>query len=240
MVNLCINFDTGEVLLRTHVEVCCFVPYQSFSYRYSEGGDESDARRFGRLGGGVPAKPTGDTVDTETIYKMSRAPRGIAIIINNKKFLSSSVMEKYPRKGTDVDRDALERLFKSLKFDVKVYNDIRKHEIRRITKEMATLNHSDYDAFIFSILTHGEEGLLYGTDDTISTRDLTSVFKDATTLAGKPKMFFFQACQGKKPPVLSKVDLVSSVVPLFLSHSCVNWFAFVLFHWKLFRLKDVS
>ena len=89
---------------------------------------------------------------------------------------------------------------------------------------MATLNHSGYDAFIFSILTHGEEGLLYGTDDTISTRDLTSVFKDATTLAGKPKMFFFQAYQGKKPPVLSKVDLVSSVVPLSLSQ------AFVLFH----------
>ena len=199
------------------------MPYQSFSYRYSEGGDESDARFtsfFG--GGGVPAKPTGDAVDTETIYKMSRAPRGIAIIINNKNFLRSSGMDKYPRNGTDVDRDALEKLFKSLKFEVRIHNDVTKNEIGRIAKEMASLNHSDYDAFIFSILTHGEEGLLYGTDDTISTRDLTSAFKDATTLAGKPKLFFFQACQGKKPFLLSKVDLISSVVPLSLSHSCVN------------------
>ena len=141
------------------------------------------------------------------------------------------------RNGTDVDRDALEKLFKSLMFEVRIYNDVTTDGIRRIAQEIVSLNHSDYDAFIFSILTHGEEGLLYGTDGTISTRDLTSVFKDATTLAGKPKMFFFQACQGKKPPVLSKVDLVSSVVPLFLSRSCVNWFVFVLFHWKLFDIQ---
>ena len=236
MLNLCINFDIGEVLLRTHVEVCCFVPYQSFSYRYSEDGDESDARLLGRLGGGVPAKPTEDAVDTETIYKMSRAPRGIAIIINNKNFLRSSGMDKYPRNGTDVDRDALEKLFKSLKFEVRIYNDITKYEIRRIAKEMATFNHSAYDAFIFSILTHGEEGLLYGTDGTISTRDLTSAFKDATTLAGKPKMFFFQACQGKKPVVPCNLHLISVAVPLSLSRFCVNWFAFFLFHWKLFDI----
>ena len=197
------------------------MPYQSFSYRYSEGGDESDARLMSLFGGGgVPAKPTGDAVDTETIYKMSRAPRGIAIIINNKNFLRSSGMDRYPRNGTDVDRDALERLFKSLKFEVRIYNDITKYQIRGIAKEMTALDHSAYDAFIFSILTHGEEGLLYGTDGTISTRDVTSAFKDATTLAGKPKMFFFQACQGKKPFLLSKVDLISSLAPL--SHSCVN------------------
>ena len=236
MLNLCINFDIGEVLLRTHVEVCCFVPYKSFFYRYSENGDKSDGRLLGLLGGGVPAKPTEDAVDTETIYKMSRAPRGIAIIINNKNFLRSSEMDKYPRNGTDADRDALEKLFKSLKFEVRIYNDITKYQIRGIAKEMAALDHSDYDAFIFSILTHGEEGLLYGTDGTISTRDLTSAFKDATTLAGKPKMFFFQACQGKKPVVPCNVHLVSFAVPLSLSRFCVNWFAFFLFHWKLFDI----
>ena len=248
MVNLCINFDIGEVLLCKHVDWCCFVfvvvvfvfvvvvvlfaaiysKYQSFSYRYSEGGDESDARFFGLFSSAaVPAKPTGDVVDTQTIYKMSRATRGIAVIINNKNFLRSSGMDKYPRDGTDVDRDALQKLFKSLKFEVRIHNDVTKSEIEGIAKEMARFDHSNYDAFIFSILTHGEEGVLYGTDGTISTRDLTSVFKDATTLTGKPKMFFFQACQGKKPLVPSNVYLISSVVPL--SHSCANWFVFVFF-----------
>ncbi|XP_067055298.1 uncharacterized protein [Acropora muricata] len=148
--------------------------------------------------GEVPAKPTGDVVDTETIYKMSRAPRGIAIIINNKNFLRSSGMDKYPRNGTDVDRDALEKLFEYLKFKVTIYNDVTADRMKQIAQEMASWNHSAYDAFIFSILTHGKEGLLYGTDGTISIRDLTSEFKDATTLAGKPKMFFFQACQGNR------------------------------------------
>ena len=78
-------------------------------------------------------------------------------------------MDKYPSKGTDVDRDALEKLFNFLKFEVRIYKNITKYEIRWIAKEMASLNHSEYDAFIFSILTHGEEGLLYGTDGTIST-----------------------------------------------------------------------
>ena len=196
----------------------CALPI--LSYRYLEGGDGSDARPFGRLGGGVPAKPTEDAVDTETIYKMSRAPRGIAVIINNKNFVSSTGMD--PRHGTDVDREALERLFKSLKFEVRIY------EIRKI---------ADYDAFIFSILTHGKEGLLYGTDGTISLRDLTSAFKDATSLAGKLKMFFFQACQGKKSLVPCNVHLISFALPLSLSRSCVNWFAFVLFHWKLFDIQ---
>ena len=191
--------------------------YQSFSYRYSGSGDESETRVLGVCGcGRVPAKPSGDVVDTETIYKMSRAPRGIAIIINNKKFLRSSGMDKYPRKGTDVDRDALEKLFKSLKFEVRIYNDVTTDRIRRIAQEIVSLNHSDYDAFIFSILTHGEEGLLYGTDGTISIRDLTSEFKDVTTLAGKPKMFFFQACLGKKPIVPCNVHLISFVVPFSL------------------------
>ena len=236
MVNLCINFDIGEVLLRTHVEVCCFVPYQSFSYRYSEGFEQSYSRILRISGSGeVPAKLTGDVVDTKTIYKMSRAPRGIAIIINNKNFLSSTGMD--PRNGTDVDRDALEKLFKSLKFGVKIFNDVTTDGIKQIAQVMAAFDHSDYDAFIFSILTHGKEGLLYGTDGTISIRDLTSGFKDATTLAGKPKLFFFQACQGKKPVVPCNVHIISFAVPLSLSRFCVNWFAFFLFHWKLFDIQ---
>ena len=159
--------------------------------------DEADAKLFSFGSGASVAKPSPQTVDSETIYKMSHSTRGMAIIINNKNFLRSSGMDRYPRNGTDVDCSALAKVLKSLKFDVKVYNDQTKAEIRKITKEMATTNHSDYDAFIFSVLTHGEEGLIYGTDGTISIKDLTSIFKDCPTLVGKPKIFFFQACQGK-------------------------------------------
>lgn len=163
----------------------------------SEHADQADARLFSFGGSGSSsAKPTSNTLDTETVYKMDRSVRGIAVIINNKNFLRSSGMDRYPRNGTDVDRDGLVKLFKFLKFDVKVYNDRTVAEIRNTVKEMATFNHSNYDAFIFSILTHGEEGLIYGTDGTVSSKDLTAVFKHSTSLVGKPKLFFFQACQG--------------------------------------------
>lgn len=165
---------------------------------YSENADEADAKLFGFGGGSGGAKPSSSTLDKEIIYKMDRSTRGIAVIINNKNFLRSSGMDRFPRNGTDVDRDSLVKLFKMLKFEVKVYNDRTKAEIRTITKEVATLNHSNYDAFIFCILTHGEEGVIYGTDGTISIRDLTAEFKYSISLAGKPKIFFFQACQGKK------------------------------------------
>lgn len=170
-----------------------------FSENVHQASDEADAKLFSFGGGGSINKSSSNTADSETIYRMSHSTRGIAIIINNKNFLRSSGMDRYPRNGTDVDRDALAKMLRYLKFDVRIYNDQTKAEIRRITKEMATTNHSNYDAFIFSILTHGEEGVIYGTDGTMSIKDLTSIFKDCTTLVGKPKVFFFQACQGEKP-----------------------------------------
>lgn len=161
----------------------------------AEHADQADAKLFS-FGGSSGVKPSSNTLDTETVYKMERGTRGIAIIINNKEFLRSSGMDRYPRNGTDVDRDALLKLFRMLKFDVRVYNNRTRAEINRIAKDMATYNHSNYDAFIFSILTHGEEGVIYGTDGTLTIKEITSEFKYSATLAGKPKLFFFQACQG--------------------------------------------
>ncbi|XP_078367136.1 caspase-3-like [Oculina patagonica] len=130
------------------------------------------------------------------MYRMNHSPRGIAVIINNKTFLESSRHHLSPREGTDVDRDALKKLFQKLKFKVEIYNNQTKAEIRNIAEKKALSDHSKYDAFIFSILTHGEEGLVYGTDGTILIRDITSKFKSNASLAGKPKIFFFQSCQG--------------------------------------------
>lgn len=161
----------------------------------AEHADQADAKLFS-FGGSSGSKPSSNTLDTETVYKMDQGTRGIAIIINNKEFLRSSGMDRYPRNGTDVDRDGLSKLFRMLKFEVRVYNNRAKAEIRNIAKEMANYNHSNYNAFIFSILTHGEEGVIYGTDGTLTIKEITSEFKYSASLAGKPKLFFFQACQG--------------------------------------------
>ena len=129
---------------------------------------------------------------------MSRSTRGIAVIINNKTFLESSGHHMAPRTGTDIDRDALKKLFKKLKFKPEVHNNQTTAQILRIVREKATSDHSSYDAFIFAILTHGEEGFVYGIDGTLRIREITSKFKNNKTLAGKPKIFFFQACRGEQ------------------------------------------
>ena len=49
------------------------------------------------------------------------------------------------------------------------------------------------------MLSHGDKGIVFGTDEKpVSLQDMTKPFKSgqAPTLAGKPKLFFVQACQG--------------------------------------------
>lgn len=49
------------------------------------------------------------------------------------------------------------------------------------------------------MLSHGHKGCFYGTDGVkVNLRDVTQRFtsRQAPSLAGKPKLFFIQACQG--------------------------------------------
>ena len=161
-------------------------------------GDQADAKwGFGSSpSGSAGAKVVNATpADVGSMYKMDMTPRGVAIIINNKDFLPTSGMQKYPRNGTNADRDALKKVFKKLLFRVEVHDNVRCFDIRKILKELAVADHSRHNAVIVAILSHGEEGIIYGTDGTLEVRELTSWFKGAN-LAGKPKLFFFQACQG--------------------------------------------
>lgn len=136
------------------------------------------------------------SVSYDTIYRMACQPRGIAVIINNKTFQEKT--RQTSRGGTDLDRDALKKLFQKLLFKVEVHNDKTTAEIMEIVRKLSKLDHSNYDAFIFCILSHGEEGVVYGTDGTIPVDEITSRFTSTASLAGKPKIFFFQACQGQK------------------------------------------
>ena len=63
---------------------------------------------------------------------------------------------------------------------------------------MASLDHSDCDCFACVILSHGEEGVIYGTNGTVKMEDLVAPFRQCRTLVGKPKLFFIQACRGTR------------------------------------------
>ena len=137
-----------------------------------------------------------DGLTRDSMYPMANLPRGKAFIINNKTFLRASGMQESPRKGTDVDAEALEKLFRDLKFDTRRFNNQSSKQIIKIFDDYAAMDHSRYDCIICAILTHGEEGLIYSTDGTIMIKDLTTKFR-CKNLCGIPKLFFFQACQGK-------------------------------------------
>eukprot|EP00794_Sanderia_malayensis_P016964 gene16964-18673_t len=134
-------------------------------------------------------------LNSDSYYAMDKYPRGLFLLINNKEFLPASQMENYPRNGTDVDANAMQALFTELGFNVHRYDNVSCYQIRKLVKQAATMDYSNLNCFVCAILTHGSEGVLYGTDGTVEIRDLTAYCR-GQNLAGKPKLFIFQACQG--------------------------------------------
>ncbi|XP_078696881.1 caspase-3-like [Branchiostoma floridae x Branchiostoma belcheri] len=135
--------------------------------------------------------------DPTRVYTMTAQPRGIALIINNKTFSG----RLNTRTGTDVDCSNLTRLFTFLNFDVKVEPNKSAAEIRHLLRQYSQVDHGSYDCFILTILSHGVEGQIYGTDgQLLPVKEITAFFNNrfCKTLVGKPKLFFLQACRGDK------------------------------------------
>ncbi|KAL5005816.1 hypothetical protein ScPMuIL_016974 [Solemya velum] len=140
-------------------------------------------------------------------YKMDAKPRGYCVIINNKVF-EQNLEDPHsqpmpPRNGTDIDRDNLKWLFEEkMNFHVQVYNNLKDFEMVRVLVNISmNVNHDDYDCFVCCILSHGALGHVYGTNcSLVRIDDMTSAFKSqkCPSLAGKPKLFFIQACQGRE------------------------------------------
>lgn len=94
--------------------------------------------------------------------------------------------------------EVLKDVFQWLGFKVTVLLDQTALQAREELKRFGDETHGD--AFVCCVLSHGGKGVIYGTDgEPISTNDLISPFKgtNCSTLIGKPKAFFIQACRGK-------------------------------------------
>ncbi|XP_036937521.1 caspase-7 isoform X2 [Acanthopagrus latus] len=131
-------------------------------------------------------------------YKMSHQRVGKCIIINNKNFDEKTGMNV--RNGTDRDAGELFKCFKSLGFDVFIYNDQTCEKMERLLREASEEDHSDSSCFACILLSHGEEGMIYGTDGAMPIKTMTSMFRGdmCKSLVGKPKLFFIQACRGSE------------------------------------------
>ncbi|XP_062853745.1 caspase 8, apoptosis-related cysteine peptidase, like 1 [Trichomycterus rosablanca] len=143
-----------------------------------------------------PSQPldTAAVEEEKNFYPMNHRPLGYCLIINNYDFHGTSFGN---RKGTDMDRDTLTRVFKRMNFLVEERRDLPSEKIKDAVREFSENKHSEMDAFVCCILSHGEKGSVCGVDGvTVSIRDLTEPFALCRTLMGKPKLFFIQACQG--------------------------------------------
>ncbi|XP_075071757.1 caspase-7 [Mixophyes fleayi] len=137
-------------------------------------------------------------VAPEFQYTMNYGRVGRCIIINNKNFAEQTGM--CTRNGTDKDAGDLFRCFRSLGFDVSVSNDMSCEEMETLLQNEAQQNHSDSACFACILLSHGEEGQIYGTDGVMAIKSLTTLFRGdkCKSLVGKPKLFFIQACRGSE------------------------------------------
>ncbi|KAF1634678.1 Caspase-8, partial [Eudyptes filholi] len=171
--------------------------------RGSRGGPEAHARW---LASSVAPDSPGSWNKSSQLeaYKMTSRPRGVCLILNNHNFAKAREAVPEPktmkdRHGTDVDAAALRRVFSKLHFTIAEYRDLTAEEIRKTVNIYQREDHKDKDCFVCCILSHGKKGIVYGVDgQEVPIQELTTSFtgQNCRSLAGKPKVFFVQACQG--------------------------------------------
>ncbi|XP_072760656.1 caspase-1-like [Anoplolepis gracilipes] len=128
-------------------------------------------------------------------YNMNHKRRGVALILNHVHFESMNT-----RKGSIKDSLDLKVSLGKLGFDVRIYTDPTVKAITATLQSTAAEDHTDADCLIVVAMSHGESGLLHSTDSLYPVDMLWTPFTGdrCSTLAGKPKLFFIQACRGSQ------------------------------------------
>lgn len=138
------------------------------------------------------AKPRSDAFQ----YNMHYGSLGQCVIINNKNFHRNTGMGV--RNGTDEDAKNVIASFSKLGFKVNTRNDQTVSEMMALLTKVSREDHSKSAMFVCVLLSHGDDGMIYGTDSAIPLKALFELFRGdrCTSLVGKPKLFFIQACRG--------------------------------------------
>ncbi|XP_078480001.1 caspase-3-like [Lampetra planeri] len=123
---------------------------------------------------------------------------GTCLIINNKNFDKHTGMSS--RNGTDVDAAAAIKTFSKLGYKINVASNLTVTQMKSKISSVSEEDHSSSASFVCVLLSHGNEGVIYGTDGFERFENLTKYLKGdrCKTLVGKPKLFFIQACRGSE------------------------------------------
>ena len=137
-------------------------------------------------------------------------PHGLALVIANENFDDGPHLQRH---CAEIDANNLERVLRDLGYRVKRFPNQTKDEIVGLFESIGQNKgplcvEKDDDSFICAISTHGGWDETNNTDyirgkDVGGKVDLQKAVRDyfgtCEQLKGKPKLFFVQACRGKKP-----------------------------------------
>ncbi|CAB1328532.1 unnamed protein product [Coregonus sp. 'balchen'] len=127
-------------------------------------------------------------------------------------FLSSQPSAKVSSVNrSDTSLESLVSVFEWLGFETQTEPDCSREKILSLVVELSNRDHSQMDCLVCCVLSHGQQGCVYGVDgQKVSVRELTGPFSGlkCSSLRDKPKLFFIQACQGTKEqkPVFIQSD----------------------------------
>ncbi|NP_001296683.1 caspase-3-like [Hydra vulgaris] len=183
---------------------------ETVSVRNDEEGIEFSHIRY------FPKKPTIDLskvdfkLNSDNFYDTNTFPRGTLTIINVNNFMKSSGRHDDPRLGTDVDAQSLCDLFLKLGFKIDRLDNPKSTDVLNILKQAANEDYSSMSCCVVALLSHGEEGKIFCTNESLNIREITNLFC-TNALAGKPKLFLIQACRGTK--YMESIDTVDGFGP---------------------------
>jgi len=133
-------------------------------------------------------------------YNISSSKIKKLIIINQKNFADHLGLSE--RRGTEHDERSIISTFKPLGWDIDVHNDLNLKQVRNLILDIQTADNDMFAALAIFILSHGEDnGTVFTYDGAYRIyNDILSPLSanKCSALAGRPKMIFVQACQGRE------------------------------------------
>ncbi|CAL4181639.1 unnamed protein product [Meganyctiphanes norvegica] len=134
-------------------------------------------------------------------YNMCHAKRGQAVIFTHRDYSPGGPT---PRPCATHDTEICKIAFEALGFEVEVYLNRDMYNFNATLSRIASRDHTNCDALVVVFMSHGCEEknkeYLWLYDRKIENAELWKAFTadNCPTLAGKPKLFFIQACRGDK------------------------------------------
>lgn len=150
--------------------------------------------------------PCDDSAVNGSCYKIRRENCGWVLIINQKLFTKPDP-EKVPanveieehlgvRVGTDADCEALRKTFSARGYRIDQRDNLTHIQIQKALNDIVDAS-VFYDSLIVCVLSHGNKGIIFGTDYIPVKITTIQEILSSERLLNKPKVLIIQACQGK-------------------------------------------